>query len=362
MDDHLLLPRTVRMPEFAPGDWLNTNHPLTRETLRGQPLLIDFWDYTCVNCLRTFPYLNAWHPRYHDLGLNMIGIHAPEFKFARSRAQIEAAIKAHNLRYPVLLDNEYANWEQFAVRAWPTKILVDHNGYIRYQVRGEGAYQRTEQAIQAVLRLRDPDVALPQLLEPVRPEDASGAVCYRSTPELYAGYARGALGNPEGYAASGPLVYRLPLEFQRVNGSFYAEGIWQAGPEAFAFAGREAGRIVVPYQAAGVNAVLSPSADPVEVMLNLRPTDAPPLIDVLLDGAFLTPENAGADIEYNDGGVSYIKVDRPRMFELVKQAVHGMHELELIFRAGGLALYAFTFNTCVAHDADADDPHVFEMK
>ena len=119
---------------------------------------------------------------------------------------------------------------------------------------------------------------------------------------------------------------------------------------------------MVPYKAAGVNAVLSPSADPVEVMLNLRPTDDPPLIDVLLDGAYLTPENAGADIEYDDGGVSYVKIDRPRMYELVRQPVHGAHELELIFRAGGLALYAFTFNTCVAYHADADDPDVFEMK
>ena len=137
MSESLLQPRTVRMPHLAAGEWINSA-PLTREELRGRVVLIDFWDYTCINCLRTLPYLARWHERYADKGLTVIGIHAPEFKFARSRAQIEAAVAAHNIRYPVLLDNGYENWSRFANKAWPTKYLIDADGYIRYQRQGEG--------------------------------------------------------------------------------------------------------------------------------------------------------------------------------------------------------------------------------
>ncbi|HEC23239.1 MAG TPA: redoxin domain-containing protein [Chloroflexi bacterium] len=348
MDEKLLDPKTVRMPEFAPGEWLNTEQPLSRERLRGQVLLVDFWDYTCINCIRTLPYVTTWHARYADKGLTVIGVHAPEFRFARDRSQIEAAIARYGIRYPVLLDNEYRTWDRFANRAWPTKYLIDAEGYIRYRQQGEGFYQETERAIQAALRLRDPGVSLPEVLPPLREEDAPGAVCYRTTPELYTGYQRGALGNPEGYAAGSPLVYRMPLHFDRREPYFYAEGIWRAEREAFIFAGQEEGRLIIPYSAVGVNAVFSPSADPVEVLLNLRPSETLPVIEVRQDGEPLTPLNAGADIEYDDGGVSVVYVTRPRLYELVRNPDYESHEVELIFRAGGLAVYSFTFTSCVA--------------
>ncbi len=347
MNATLLNPQLVHMPDFAPGEWLNTDRVLTKETLRGQVVLVDFWDYTCINCIRTLPYLTTWHERYAGWGLMIIGVHTPEFRFARARTQVEEAVEAYGIRYPVLLDNEYRTWDRFANRAWPTKYLVDAQGYIRYRVEGEGAYQQTEAAIQAALRERDPEVALPRLLPPLRPEDAPGAVCYRTTPELYAGYERGGLGNAEGYAANSPVVYALPLPPARREPHFYAAGIWQAGPESFAFAGRDGGRIVLPYHALGVQAVLSPSADPVEVALNLRRSEAPPVVEVRQDGLPLTPANAGEDILYDDGGISYVHVERPRLYELVVNPVYGAHELELIFHAHGLALYSFTFTSCV---------------
>jgi len=353
--DTLLDPQVVRMPDFAPGEWLNTEQPLSKEALRGRVLLVDFWDYTCVNCIRTLPYVIAWHERYAALGLTVIGVHSPEFRFARARAQIEAAIHEFGIRYPVLLDNEYATWTRFANRAWPTKYLIDAQGYLRYTAQGEGAYQETEHAIQMALRERDPAISLPDLLPPLRPEDTPGAVCYRPTPELYAGYERGALGNREGYAPGHPMVYRLPRPQERREARFYAGGIWQAGQESFAFAGQDGGRIVLTYRAATVNAVLSPSADPVEVLLNLRPPDVPPLIEVRQDGAPLTPLNAGEDVQIGADGVSTIVVTRPRMFELVRNPDFGVHEVELVFRAHGLALYGFTFTSCVAPgESEAD--------
>jgi thiol-disulfide isomerase/thioredoxin len=336
------------MPELGPGEWLNVEHPLTRSALYGRVLLIDFWDYTCINCLRTLPYLIAWHERYASLGLSVIGVHAPEFRFGRARAQIETAIAELGIGYPVLLDNDYQTWDRFANRAWPSKYLVDAEGYIRYARRGEGHYQETEQAIQTLLRQRDMDVMLPKIAPLLRAEDAPGAVCYRPTPELYAGYERGALGNEQGYAAANPVVYQMPLRPQRRERAFYADGIWRAGSEFFAFAGQDGGRIVMPYSALSVNAVISPSADPVEVMLNLRPAEAEPLIEVRQDDAPLTPLNAGADILFAADGASLVRVERPRLFELVRNPTFESHELKLIFHAPGLALYAFTFTTCVA--------------
>lgn len=342
----------VRMPAFAPGDWLNVAQPLTKEQLRGRITLIDFWDYTCINCIRTLPYVTTWYERYRGHGLTVIGVHAPEFRFARSRTQIEMALAEFGIGYPVLLDNDYQTWNRFAVRAWPTKFLIDAEGYVRYQTQGEGSYRETEQAIQQALHEIDPDADLPRLLDPLRPEDATGAVCYRTTPELHAGYQRGSLGNRQGYAAGSPMVYDLPPAPERAEPWFYAGGIWQAGPESFAFAGRNGGQIVTPYSAAGINAVLSPSADPVEIALDLRDPDILPLVEVWLDGQPVMPDVAGADVEYDDGGVSVVLVDRPRMYELVRTRQHESHELGLVFRAHGLALYAFTFERCVKGSAE----------
>lgn|SRR5574341_11973 len=363
MDETLLDPPLVRMPDFAPGEWLNAPRPLNRDQLRGQIALIDFWDYTCLNCLRTLPYVTAWHERYASQGLLVIGVHAPEFAFARQRGQIEAALREFNIRYPVLLDNDYQTWDRFANRAWPTKHLIDAAGYVRFRRQGEGYYQETERAIQELLRQRDPDVALPEILPPLRREDTPGAVCYRPTPELHAGYERGALGNRQGYAMENPVVYELPLPGERREPHFYASGIWRAGREYLAFAGQDGGQIALPYRAAGANAVLSPSGDPLEVMLDLRPGgDALPLVEVWQDGQPLTPLKAGEDIEYDDGGVSMVPVTRPRLYRLVRNPDFEAHELKLVFRASGLALYAFTFASCVAVGRNADEGDVFEMK
>ena len=146
-------PRLVHMPPLVEGEWLN-GRPLTPVQLRGQVILIDFWDYTCINCLRTLPYLKQWHQRYARHGLVIIGIHTPEFRFAQFRTHLEAAIAEYEIPYPILLDNQQQNWSQFATKAWPTKFLVDPDGYIRFKRQGEGYYQETEQAIQALLHTK----------------------------------------------------------------------------------------------------------------------------------------------------------------------------------------------------------------
>lgn len=354
----LLDPQYVRAPDFGPGEWLNSEHPLTLDALRGSVTLVDFWDYTCVNCIRTLPYVRAWHERYHSKGLTIVGVHAPEFTFARSRRQIEAAVAEFGLTYPVLLDNDYETWNRFANRAWPAKYLIDTDGYVRFVRRGEGHYQKTERAVQSLLAQRDPDVSLPPPLEPLRDEDQPGAVCYLPTPELHAGYEYGALGNPEGYASDTPMIYEMPLRPQRRDGQFYAEGIWQAGAAHFAFAGQDSGRVVLPYHAAGVNAVLSPSGDPVEVMLDLK-AGQDSVVEVRQDGAPLSADIAGGDVTLLPDGTSVVQVTRPRLYELVQNANFEEHELELTFRANGLALFAFTFTSCVAPETTPDKKGTF---
>lgn len=359
-------PRIVRMPPLDSGTWLNSR-ALSKEALRGQVVLIDFWDYTCINCLRTLPYLQAWHGRYANKGLTILGIHTPEFKFAKMHDQIERAIAHLDIPYPILLDDTYQLWHQFTTKAWPTKFLVDARGYIRLRRQGEGYYRDIEQAIQSLLKERDSEVALPDLLPPLREEDTPGAVCYRPTPEIYAGYQggglfAGGLGNGDGYMPQMAVLYDLPPREARLEGSFYVSGAWKAWPEAMAFAGKDVGEVRLPYTAVSVNAVLAPSADDVELALNLRPSMDDPVVEVLQDGRYLAQHLAGDDIAFDpETGASYVRIDRPRLYQLVRNLDYESHELILRFQATGLALYTFTFTSCIAPDIQPGTNGTFRM-
>jgi hypothetical protein len=177
----------------------------------------------------------------------------------------------------------------------------------------------------------------------LREEDHPGAVCFRTTPELHAGYNRGALGNPQGYAPRGlPLLYQLPPRSTWQDGYFYVEGTWQAGAEHVALAG-ERGAIVLPYHAATANAVLAPAADPVALRLDLEP---PVEVEVTQDGAPLPESVAGEDVVYQ-AGRSIVIVSAPRMYQLARNPDGSAHVLRLSVPARGLAAFAFSFSTCV---------------
>jgi thiol-disulfide isomerase/thioredoxin len=345
----LAISTPIHAPELALGEWLNTPRPLRLDDWRGRAILVDIWDFTCLNCLRTLPYLTAWHQAYRDQPVSFLGIHSPEFAFARERVHVQAAVHRLGIKYPVVLDNDYANWEAFANRYWPTIYLIDARGYIRYQHAGEGAYADIEQALSELaaeaVRLagREPAGHWPRPLGALRGEDRPGAVCFRTTPELHTGLERGALGNPEGYLPRGlPLIYRLPPPEQRQDGYFYAEGAWQAGSESFAVAGEHAG-LVLPYHAATANAVLSVSADPVELLLGLKP---PVKIGLTQDGHPLDGFQAGSDVRF-EAGRSFVVVDAPRAYELARNPDGRPHELRLDLNARGTAIFAFSFSTCV---------------
>lgn len=319
----------VRVPEIG-RVWLNSP-PLNMRQLRGRVVLIDFWDFTCVNCIRTLPYIQAWHERYMNSGLTVIGVHTPEFTFAQYESNVERGVREFGLTYPIVIDSEFELFKLFANRAWPSKYLVDKDAYLRYMHMGEGAYQETEQTIQDLLHEIDSSIKFPALLEPVRAEDRSGAVCYPATPELYLGHRRGRIGNSQGFAEDQTADYHFAEKPE--ERLFYAQGSWHSTAEYFEAAGDNTSRLVLEYSAASVNLVISSNRVPTaEVILRQ-------------DGHPLTEKNATAETRFRDGE-SYIVVDRPRMYALVNNHDFGVHTLELTF-APGVAGYAFTFTSCV---------------
>ena len=327
----------VRAPEIG-RVWLNSS-PLSLRQLRGKVVLIDFWDYTCVNCIRTLPYLQAWHERYHDKGLVVIGVHTPEFTFAQYESNVERGVREFGLTYPVVVDSNYELWKAFANRYWPTKYLIDKDGYLRYAHFGEGSYVETESAIQELLREAKPELELPPVMEPLRPEDRPGAVCYQPSPELYLGHRRGRIGNEGGFLEDKTADYSFSGDLE--EGVFYADGRWASTAE-FLESAASAGenRILLKYAAAAVNLVLA----------SMRPSSAEVII--CQDGRALTPAQATADTQFRtvDGGEeSYIVVERPRMYALINNRSFGEHQLELACRTPGLAAFAFTFTGCVSN-------------
>ena len=343
----------IHAPELAPGEWLNSPRPIRLDEWRGRAILVDIWDFTCLNCLRTLPYLTAWHQAYRDWPVSFVGIHTPEFAFAKDRHLVEAAVQRLGIRYPVLLDNEYKNWDAFANRYWPSLYLVDPQGYIRYQHSGEGAYDDIEAALAGLAlegaRLGGDEASghLPRPLGALRSEDKPGAVCFRATGELHTGFDGGALGNPEGYLPRGlPLIYALPPDAERREGAFYVEGAWRAGQDYLALAG-EHGALLLPYHAATANAVLAVSADPVELMLGLKPTAQ---LQLTQDGQPLDALTGGSDVRIQDGR-SFLAVDTPRLYEMARNPDGRAHELRLDIPARGAAVFAFSFSTCVTPTA-----------
>ncbi len=326
--------KTVRAPEIYGDFWFNSE-PLAISALRGQSILIDFWDFTCINCLRTIPYLNEWHRRYRDMGLVVIGVHTPEFPFARNPESVERAIKQLGIIYPVVTDNEYLIWGAFANRAWPAKYLIDRDGYIRHYHFGEGNYHTIEHAIQALLVDAGYQGELPMLMEPIRDSDRPGAVCYRTTPEIYTGYARGMMGNVEGLNLDSTMEYTDPKVY--VDGRYYANGRWFVDRDYLKYDGgsESEGYIVVPYHALEVNAVIKPEGE-----LGCE-------VFVSQDDHPLSREEKGVDLSIDDHGRSLLLVDEGKMFNLVRNQEFGEHTLKLSTSSNSFAVYSFTFVSCV---------------
>ncbi|HEX8074929.1 MAG TPA: cytochrome c biogenesis protein DipZ [Thermoleophilaceae bacterium] len=318
--------RGSRLPVIAPAPeivgtqrWFNTpgGRPLTLASLRARHrvVLIDFWTYTCINCLRTLPHVTAWDARYRKDGLTVIGVHTPEFPFERSASNVSSAVRQNGIRYPVAQDNDRATWDAFGNQYWPAKYLIDANGHVRYVHFGEGEYGVTESAIRSLLAEAGAD-RLGAMTRASAQVPAEGV----TTPETYLGAARA-----EGFA-NGPIA---------PGSRDYGRGRPALPPDAFAFRGRW--RVGLESARAGPGARLHVEFQARRVFLVLGSPGRARAMRVLLDGKPLPDRLAGSDVR---GGVA--RIEGQRLYRLVDLPAVGRHELTLA-PAAGIEGYAFTF-------------------
>jgi cytochrome c biogenesis protein CcdA/thiol-disulfide isomerase/thioredoxin len=283
-------------PEFRGIEgWLNSE-PLTLAGLRGRVVLIDFWTYSCINCLRTLPYIRDWHERYERAGLTIVGVHSPEFAFERVERNVRENAADLGVRWPIALDNSFATWGAWHNQYWPAKYLIDREGHVRYFHFGEGDYAETEEAIRSLLGRRAPAAS----------GRADTSPAGQVTPESYLGHERLARNGGAAVVEDRPHTYAVPRSLGESELAF--GGTWTVEDER-AVAGRRA-RLRLRYQARDVFLVLSGEGT----------------VDVLVDGR---PDRV-------------VRVDGDRLYTLVERPANAEHLLELRLTPG-LAAYAFTF-------------------
>ena len=336
-------------PEFAgTQEWINSQ-PLLMQELRGKVVLIDFWTYSCINCIRTLPFLQTWHERYADQGLVIVGVHTPEFEFEKVYDNVVQATKDMGVAWPVVQDNGRSVWDSYNNRFWPAKYLIDKDGVIRYRHFGEGRYAETEQEIRRLLE--DVGAASEALAMPL-PEDQQRATNpsdgeSKRTPELFAGWnfvtshfqsGRGLyVGQVDPYDHNRDEVVELEIPREIHPDRIYFKGSWYIGPESVRHA-REtddySDSVVLAYSARSVNAVLtSESGEPYKVRVKVQ-------------GQYLTEENKGDDIIIGEDGESYLMVAAPRAYKIIEHTEWMQHQvLELFSMSDDFGLFSFTFGT-----------------
>jgi thiol-disulfide isomerase/thioredoxin len=306
--------------------WLNSP-PLTNTELRGKLVVIDFWTYSCINCLRSIPYVEAWAEKYKSDGLVVIGVHTPEFAFEKDPTNVAKAVEDLKITYPVALDSNYAIWKAFNNQYWPAHYFIDANGVIRYHHFGEGEYDESERVIQELLKEKNANLNVAGLVD-VKAAGAEAAADLNDvrSPETYVGYARGQnFAGPQDIAADAAEKYSLP---QRLNlNQWGLEGKWEVSDEHAALVSAP-GSIVFRFHARDLHLVLGPGPD-----------GKPVRFRVLLDGG-APLENHGMDIDENGSGV----VRGYRLYQLIRQQGKVQDRtFEIQFLDPGVQAYAFTF-------------------
>ena len=317
-------------PEFTGiVKWLNTE-PLSMAELRGQVVLIDFWTYTCINCLRTLPYIRDWNSKYAGQGLVIVGVHSPEFEFEKREEGVREAIVRESVAWPVAMDNDFKTWRAYENRYWPHKFLIDHNGRIIYDHIGEGAYEETERMIREALTRAGYDVSGSTVGGTIETRSSRT----RTTRELYAGrgWAGGEYLGNDFPSDDGDGLYQD--DGSREEGRFYIHGAWDFDTESVRH-GRDTrhleDHVALKYKAASVNAVI-------------RPDDGPPFpVFAVLNGRPIPQGLRGDDIVVDEAGRTYFLAQDARMYNVVRGPRVSTHELELHVDSDRFVLYTFTF-------------------
>lgn len=316
------LPNIGLAPEFSGiTHWLNPpaggQAPLTMASLRGKVVLVDFWTYTCINCIRTLPYVVGWYEKYKDKGFVVIGIHTPEFEFEKNTQNVENAIKQYQIHYPVGQDNDYKTWSAFNNQYWPAKYLIDAAGNIRYTHFGEGEYDTTEMNIKKLLEETGKGVDQSILNTPDQTPTTS------LTPETYLGSAR-----MDRFASKEQITENKKQNYS-IN-SPLSEHYWGLEDEW---------EIDNEYSKAGKNAALEFSFSASKVFLVIHPAGNKDAVKVFLDGKTVNQSVAGADVKNG-----MVIVDEPRLYNLIDlKGKTENHLLRLEFLTPGTQIFAFTF-------------------
>ncbi len=320
------LPVEGMMPPLTGATtWINTP-PLTTEQLRGKVVVVDFWTYSCINCIRSIPYVRAWAEKYKDQGLVVIGVHTPEFAFEKSEANVRQNIQRLGITYPVAMDNEFAIWRAFKNQYWPAHYFIDAKGQIRHHHFGEGDYDGSERVIQQLLKEAGAaDVARDVVDVQAQGAEAAADMAQVESPETYVGYARA-----ENFRSPGGLANDVIKDYVaaplQLNG-WTLSGRWRVTRE-HADLQAAGGRVAFRFKARDLHLVMGPSK-----------TGEQPRFRVLVDGAAPGP-NAGSDIDAQGMG----RIDGERLYQLVRQtgAVRE-RTFEIEFLDPGVQVFAFTF-------------------
>jgi thiol-disulfide isomerase/thioredoxin len=320
------LPTEGNLPSFGTTEWLNSA-ALTGADLRGKVVLVQFWTYTCINWLRTLPYVRGWAEKYKDQGLVVIGVHTPEFSFEHNIDNVRQAARDMQLKYPIAIDNDYTIWRAFKNQYWPALYFIDARGQVRQHQFGEGEYERSELAVQRLLA----EAGAVGIAEGARPVDASGVEAAADwgslrSPENYVGYERtDRFASPGGSESDRRRVYAAPARL--ALNQWALAGEWTMGRQATVL-GSPGGRIVYRFHARDLHLVMGPPRQGMSVRFR-----------VSLDGQPPGPAH-GLDVDDSGNGT----VVEPRLYQLIRQPAPIVdRQFEIEFLDAGVETFAFTF-------------------
>lgn len=320
------LPVEGQLPGFTGATtWINSP-PLTPQQLRGKVVVVDFWTYSCINCLRALPYVRAWAEKYKDQGLVVIGVHTPEFAFEKSEANVRDAVRRLGVDYPVAMDNDFAIWRAFKNQYWPAHYFIDAQGRIRHHHFGEGDYEGSERVIQQLLKEAGAaNVAADVVQVQAQGAEAAADMNQLGSPETYVGYARAEnFRSPGGLARDAVKTYvASPLNLN----DWSLVGRWRVTREHAELAAA-GGRLSFRFKARDLHLVMGPGSN-----------GAMPRFRVLIDGQ-APGADAGSDIDAQGVG----RIDQQRLYQLIRQSgAVRERTFEIEFLDPGVQVFAFTF-------------------
>jgi thiol-disulfide isomerase/thioredoxin len=325
-----------KAPEFDKVTGYINTKPINLSDLKGKVVLVDFWTYSCINCIRTIPYLVDWNEKYADKGLVIVGVHAPEFEFEKNIDNVKAAVKKFGIKYPVIQDNDKGTWNAYQNQYWPRKYIVDSEGYLRYDHIGEGGYAETEKVIQSLLQERSAQLSLDSSLPSTNnntitetttiPENVQSVDFSKIySPELYFGYqfARAPLGNPEGFKPDQTVNYSLSdIDSDIKPNVIYLDGTWKNNADNMELQSNT-GSIALVYSAKSVNMVAGGNGK----------------VSISEDGTTLLGKYRGEDLS-EEGKFT---IDGQRLYNLSVHDNYGAHSIVIDVKGKGFQAYTFTF-------------------